>query len=258
MTTKPTTLGYGRREAEVEAEPYYEDPRETKGRTPLDMMQARAYHRAISIITAHFGGDPRVFVDGSLPVRNNPSNLRDALWPDVFVSAGVDCDMIRRGTGYNIWEVGKPPDFAMEIGSETTAFRDVRVKPDEYAKMGISEYWLFDPSGGDLYGDLLFAYRSADGEYRPMEMSLNADGLPYGYSEALGLNICAGEDDQLAGRYVPLFQEPESGRYLMDLTESGRALTDEREARRAAEEARAEAEAELAELRARIGRLGDG
>ena len=46
--------------------------------------------------------------------------------------------------------MGKPTEFMLEIASSTTAVVDLRKKPGIYAGMGVLEYWLFDPTGGDL------------------------------------------------------------------------------------------------------------
>ena len=54
-------------------------------------------------------------------------------------------------TAIVIWEVGKPPDFVLEVASESTASNDTGDKRDLYARMGVAEYWRFDASGGDFY-----------------------------------------------------------------------------------------------------------
>ena len=40
----------------------------------------------------------------------------------------------------------------MEIGSPSTASRDLDDKRRIYAHIGIAEYWLFDPEAGSIYG----------------------------------------------------------------------------------------------------------
>ena len=41
---------------------------------------------------------------------------------------------------------GQAPDFALEILSEFTWRKDVRVNPQRYEQMGAHEYFLFDPN----------------------------------------------------------------------------------------------------------------
>ena len=48
-----------------------------------------------------------------------------------------------------ISEVGKPPEFVLEIASRTTARRDETVKREGYAKLSVPECWGFDGSGRD-------------------------------------------------------------------------------------------------------------
>ena len=47
--------------------------------------------------------------------------------------------------GYAIEVQGKPPDFALEVASVTTALNDYTRKRDDYAAFGIPEYWRFGP-----------------------------------------------------------------------------------------------------------------
>lgn len=232
----------------------YEDPRETKGYAPLDMLQSSSFFKFMPTLIAYFLNDSSVYINGLFPVRDNPRNLRDCLWPDCCVAFGVNREAILRETGYNIWQVGKPPDFIMEIASESTAYRDSSIKLERYAGMGVPEYWLFDPSGGVHYGRPLLGFRLVNGEYAPVDVGVNEDGLLYGYISILGLNLCVVEDGEVAGRYLPQLQEPSSGRYLRDLTDSEIALSEERESRRIAEHELRIVEAELAELRERLRR----
>ena len=83
------------------------------------------------------------------------SNLNARVQPDCYLAFGVDVRAIRRRKMYLPWEVGKPPDFALEVGSESTSGNDIGRKREIYALMGIPEYWLFDPTGSDLYGQPL-------------------------------------------------------------------------------------------------------
>ena len=57
----------------------------------------------------------------------------------MYVAFDVDANAIRRRNGYLIREVGKPPDFVVEVASETTASIGVGSKRDLYARMGVAE-----------------------------------------------------------------------------------------------------------------------
>ena len=93
-------------------------------------------------------------------------NRNRRLHPDVYVAFDVDADAIRRRNGYLIWEVDNPPDFVLEVASESTASNDTGDKRALYAAMGVIEYWRFDASGGAMYGAALVSEYLESGVYR--------------------------------------------------------------------------------------------
>ena len=117
----------------------------------------------------------------------NDPNARIA--PDYFIVFDVDVQSIIRHNSYRVWQWGKPPDFALEIASESTALNDVTTKRDIYARIGAREYWRFDPSGGELYGEPLAGERLVDGIYEPYPIHTDADGDIWAHSEALNLDF---------------------------------------------------------------------
>ena len=52
-----------------------------------------------------------------------------------------------RRNAYVISELGKPPDFVLEIASRSAGRQDHRAKRRDYAALGIPEYWRFDETG---------------------------------------------------------------------------------------------------------------
>ena len=91
---------------------------------------------------------------------------------------------------YLPWEAGKPPDFVLEVGSESTGAQDTGQKRDIYARIGIGEYWRFDSTGGVIYEEPLVGEELADGEYRRIALTTEPDGVLKGYSSALRLWLC--------------------------------------------------------------------
>ena len=53
--------------------------------------------------------------------------------------------------GYSIEEQGELPDFVLEVASVTTGQNDYTRKRDDYAALGVPEYWRFDLSGGEYH-----------------------------------------------------------------------------------------------------------
>ena len=182
-------------------------------------------------------------VSGDGYLCRSRSDLPRCPYPDMVVAFDVDWEDIIFSNGYVIDEVGKPPNLVLEVASSTTGRRDYIDKRETYAGLSVPEYWRFDHTGGryhdaGLAGDLL-----VDGEYQPMALTTEPDGVAWGYSEALGLSLC-----WVQGRLR--FWNRAQGSYLTDLSEE-RARAD-REAARADREAARVRELEE-ELRRREG-----
>ena len=168
----------------------------------------------------------------------NASGGTSSVSPDVCVSFDVNIDDLYDNRSYFVERVGKPPEWVMEIGSPSAARRDVEEKPAIYACMGVGEYWLFDPEGGDVYGFPLMGLKLVDGEYEEIQLTRLPNGAVGGYSDALGLTMQVNNG-------VLRFIDTATDRILRS---SAELEADERAARRevAAVERRAEAaEAEL-------------
>ena len=135
---------------------------------PDHMEQRREIDEILGLLTSHFTDfdrRPDVFLDRESNVCYDPRNLNVRVAPDVYLAFGVDAELIRPRKLYLPWEVGKPPDWALEVASESTARVDVDRKPAVYAQIGVTEYWCFDPTGGNYHGEPMFGGRLADGVY---------------------------------------------------------------------------------------------
>lgn len=62
--------------------------------------------------------------------------------PDVFAVPGHDLG--DRSTR-KLWDEGKPPDLALEVLSPSSEIRNQETKKELYAKLGIQEYFVFQP-----------------------------------------------------------------------------------------------------------------
>ena len=144
----------------------------------------------IRVYFADFGESPDVFVDFDTNICYDPTDLRRHVSPDVYIAFGVDAKAIRERQIYLPWEVGKPPDFAMEIASPSTAENDVNCKPRIYEeKIKARELWMHDPSGGRYYGFPIKGLELVDGKYQEIDLTTEPDGVLKGYSEVLGLSV---------------------------------------------------------------------
>ena len=247
---------------------FYEDPEPVED----GLQQAPIIMRVGSMLTEHFRGDPEVFVSTGGFIFYDPDNGNRRIAPDVYVAFDVDAEGIWDNlANYWMWEVGKPPDFVLEVASPSTASNDLGHKRDLYARLGITEYWRLDPAGGDLYGQPLTGERLVDGEYRPYELHTDEeDGSIWAYSEVLGLRFhwTLDLEDQfdvrspLTGRTINLAEARQEA--LLEeraaraaereaaqntLLEERAALLEERAAREAAEARERELRAEIERLR---------
>jgi Uma2 family endonuclease len=228
MTTTTTKMLPYNRGADIDWGSLEYDPDELKTRDMLqDSVLQEIGHILSSRFTGFSGRSASLFSAGTI-ICYNPNDLNVRVQPDYYVAFGVDEDSIRRRRLYLPWEVGKPPDFALEVASPETYRNDLYRKPGIYAQIGIPEYWRFDSTGGRLYGQPLAGDRLEDGVYQPISLTTEPDGVLKGYSEALKLSLCWFEQDN---RLV--FYDPATGNYLRNLPQEQAALEAERRAREA-------------------------
>ena len=225
---------------------------------PDDLMQQNPdIHYALAILYDLVVGDRSdVFIDTNSIIYYDPSDRNRRVQPDVYIAFDVDADTIMHRNGYVIWEVGKPPDFVLEIASPSTAGNDTGHKRDLYARLGVREYWRFDRTGGELYGAGLAGEYLENGAFRPVTIHTDADGTEWGYSPLLRLNLRAQE-----GRLE--LQDPSTEEVLTD--RRGQRLAriaaeDERDAaleeRDAAVAANADYQDQIRQLQERLSELG--
>ena len=213
---------------------FYEDPEPVED----GMNQAFVIVEIAHMLSDYFRDDTDVFVSAGGFIFYDPSNGNRRIAPDLYIAFDVDVSGIRENLpNYWMWEIGKPPDFVLEVASPSTASNDLGRKRDLYARLGIAEYWRLDPTYGDLYGHPLVGERLVDGEYRQYELHEADDGTVWAYSEALDLQFHWGPD-LVEGFDV---RDPETGRTInrADVEREARlaehaALLAEREARLAA------------------------
>ena len=115
---------------------------------------------------------------------------RDAIrrYPDLFIAFNADRDAYRRRNGYVISEQGKPPDFVLEVASPSAGRLDVNEKRDDYAALGVLEYWRFDETGR-WHGARLAGDRLENGIYRPIPINELAADIFQGYSPTLNVYL---------------------------------------------------------------------
>ncbi|MCY3692858.1 MAG: Uma2 family endonuclease [Chloroflexota bacterium] len=175
-------------------------------REPDEMTQYDTLfkHGDSHALAVHLGNPESTLVEADRWIVAGPEeNKARARRPDLLVAFGVDPELYRASNGYVVSEQGKAPDLVLEVASESTGEADVLEKREEYAALGILEYWRFDETG-EHHGTKLAGDRLAGGRYEPLEIEVLAGGVLQGYSRALNLNLRWEE-----GRLV--FRDPATG-----------------------------------------------
>lgn len=174
----------------------------------------------------------RVYVGSNLLLYYVEGEPTKFVVPDIFVV--LNSDPGRRRT-FKTWEEGKVPDVMIEVTSKSTRRDDEVFKLETYCRLGIAEYFVYDPTG-DYLAPALQGFRLAESGYQR---------IPAGESVALACERLSmtlrlqGDQlilsDTLTG--AVLLTEAEAERRRAD-EQQERALALEREVERLREELR--------------------
>ena len=188
-------------------------------------------------LARHFGRPETTIVGAELYVVAQRGGRRRV--PDLLIAFDVAPELYEEQNGYVIADQGKPPDFILEVASPSTARVDTVDKREEYAELGVSEYWRFDHTG-ESHGTRLAGDRLVGDRYEPIAIVELESEVLQGESDVLGLWLRwdhggLGWIDPATGEHIPTFDS-------------------EREGRLAERAARVAAEARVRELEAELGR----
>ena len=231
-------------------------PREPDEMTAYDHVYKHGKNRYLAL---HFGNPETTLVEYDRWIVASPQDNRTrARRPDLLIAFNVSPEDYAASNGYVVSEQGKPPDFVLEVASESTADTDTGAKRDEYAALGITEYWRFDETG-EHHGAKLAGDRLQGTTYEPIPVD---EGVLQGYSAALNLNIRWDHGqlewhDPATGRGILTYEDQEN-RAQEEAHRAGQereARIQEREARIQEREARIQAEARAKELEEELRRL---
>jgi len=136
---------------------------------------------------------------------------------------------------YKIWEERQVPAVIFEFTSRSTKDQDTGAKKLLYEQLGVQEYWLFDPRGEWLPGQLQ-GYRLQGDSY---------EGITDSHSQPLQLRLVV--EGQLIG-----FYRQDTGERLLMPAELAEALHQETQAREQEAQARERAEAQAQQAEATI------
>lgn len=197
-----------------------------------------------AMLRHHFRARDDIYVAANMflyYVEGQPKKRRA---PDIMVAKGVQNSREERRS-FKTWVEGVVPSCIIELTSKKTTNEDLKQKKPVYRKIGVREYFMFDP----LYDYLprqLIGYRLIGNKYERIKPADDGSFL----SNELGLRLCPegtklGLYDRKTGRRVP---RPDEAYDTFDLV-----ATLKEELRNLEEERRrnAELQAELARLKAK-------
>ncbi|NET61609.1 MAG: Uma2 family endonuclease [Symploca sp. SIO2E6] len=201
----------------------------------------------VESLKIHFQEEEDVYVSGNLWLCYEQGVSNAVVSPDVFVIFGVDN---RPRKSYKVWlEQGKTPDWVLEVTSSSTRSKDEQEKPVTYARMGVSEYFQYDPSG-DYLKPALKGQRLTKNGYSTITPKYLENGTIVVPSLVLGLELWLFPNGELR------FFNPQRGEFLRTYREE-RERGDHEQQRAEQERQRAEQQQQRADiLAAKLKELG--
>jgi Uma2 family endonuclease len=208
--------------------------------TPIHVLVMLAL---IGTLRQYFLRRSDVYVIGNIFLYYEEGHPEARRSPDVMVVKGVDSNKDRRS--FKTWEERAVPCVIIEITSRETAEEDQGPKRELYERLGVREYFLFDPLHEYLERPLI-GYRLIGDEYEPLPPAQDGGIL----SAELGLRLVP-EETNLA-----LFHF-RTGERLPFLPEAYQLLEEVRQHARQTEERSRQVEDELQKERQRTQQLAE-
>ena len=153
-------------------------------------------------LKTHFEARQDVYVAGSMALYYREGDPSAMLAPDLFVVLGVEKKERR---SYMLWEEGGVvPAFVVEVASQSTSRLDAASKRATYERMGVREYWRFDPLG-ELIREGLVGWRLAAGSYEQVRAGRAGSGaMRWGWSCGRKGGCCASGIRSRGGPWRPI------------------------------------------------------
>jgi len=135
----------------------------------------------VHMLRAHFEARGDVYVSGNNFLYYEEGQPRSVISPDVYVVFGV---APHQRPVFKLWEERQAPAAVFEVSSRKTWRQDLGAKRDTFARLGVAEYWLYDPER-DYLDPPLQGLALTSGGYVPIA----PDGKGRLRSAALGLDL---------------------------------------------------------------------
>jgi Uma2 family endonuclease len=208
--------------------------------TPIHVLVMVAL---ISALRHYFRQRSDIYVIGNIFLYYEEGHPESRRSPDLMIVKGVDAAKYRRS--FKTWEERAVPSFVLEITSRETAEEDQGPKRELYERLGVREYFLFDPLHDYLERPLI-AYRLIGDQYEPLPAADDGGVL----SAELGLRLVP-EGENLA------LIEFRTGERLPYLPELSQTLQETQEKASQTEQRARQVENELREERQRVQQMAE-
>lgn len=188
----------------------------------------------------------QAYVGCDLLVYFTPGRVFDVCVPDVFVALGANPGFRRT---FKTWEEGLAPTAVFEVTSQSTRREDEVFKPRTYARIGVKEYFLYDPTA-DYLTPPLMGFRMVGDDRGPIV----ADPSGALESRELGVRLWLDRDELIvadAASGARLLTDAEAAEELAASADERAASADERAALANERAKAADARAKAAEDEAR-------
>ena len=194
--------------------------------------QAQAMIEFGAMLKRHYRDRDDVFYAVDLLVYYSEPDPEAKVAPDALVALGLPAG---HRDSYQVWVEGKVPDFVLEVASPSTAAKDRKEKKALYRRLGVGEYWLYDPTGG-LHKPRLRGFRlTAAGRYADL-VGRRGPGKALAFASP-----CLGLELHFDGERLRMW-DPAEGTYILSILELDAAWREALEQLEAESEARQEAE----------------
>ncbi|NJO40297.1 MAG: Uma2 family endonuclease [Cyanobacteria bacterium CRU_2_1] len=174
----------------------------TEDDTPVDNFQSAKQQRLL-VEPLYASWSPGVPFIADSNIGLFYSLKQDPLVPDAFLSLNLQMPTDwsqKQNRSYFVWELGKVPEVCIEIVSNRKG-NELDSKKDDYARIGIAYYVVFDPlqqlqREDELNGKLLKIWALTAGQYveMPEPFWLQTVGL--------GLTVWEGEFEEQASTWL--------------------------------------------------------
>ena len=187
MTSKlspQAAMGAGRDTGALEKFPHFPPREDMENSIYLDEPASQA------ALTEHLGNYDAPIVLSEIPVRWTPNQPQGHRIPDLLVAFNINRDQAIHQKGYSILDQGKPPDFVLEVASESTGSTDIRKNGETTPTLA------YRNTGGSIplaVGATKRLSRATDwwkGAYQPVEIVELEPGHFHGRSDVLNLDLC--------------------------------------------------------------------